>query len=132
MKFGKEFLRVKGLYWVATRPDYTGLCGQAGQVVTLECVGRWLAASPKEYWPADPEELELIQNEWTPEYGDRGNELVFIGQNLNKEEMIEKLNQCLITDQEDALGVPHWKTFNDPLPKWQVVDDDPSIAMQNS
>jgi G3E family GTPase len=124
MSEGKKFLRVKGLFWVATRPDFTGLWGQAGQVVILECAGKWLAASPKENWPTDPEELALIEKDWTPEYGDRGQELVFIGQSLAKEEMIRKLQTCLISDQEDNAGVPLWKTFKDPLPEWKFVEDE--------
>ena len=124
MSEGKKFLRVKGLFWVATRPNFTGLWGQAGQIVTLECAGKWLAGSPKENWPTDPEELALIEKDWTSEYGDRGQELVFIGQSLAKEEMINKIQACLITDQEDKAGVPLWKTFKDPLPKWQFVEDE--------
>jgi G3E family GTPase len=124
MTEGKKFLRVKGLFWVATRPDFIGLWGQAGQVVTLECTGKWLAASPQENWPTDPVELAQIEKDWTTEYGDRGQELVFIGQSLAKEEMIKKLKACLVTDQEDEAGVPFWKTFKDPLPKWQLVEDE--------
>ncbi|MFZ4402881.1 MAG: zinc metallochaperone GTPase ZigA [Pseudobdellovibrionaceae bacterium] len=124
MAEGKKFLRVKGLFWVATRPDFTGLWGQAGQVVTLECAGKWLAASPQENWPTDPEELALIEKDWTEEYGDRGQELVFIGQSLAKEEMIQKLQKCLVTEQEDKAGVPSWKKFKDPLPKWQFIEDE--------
>jgi G3E family GTPase len=116
--YGKNFLRVKGLFWIATRPDFIGLWSQAGQVVTLECAGRWLAASPKENWPTDPEELSILEQDWSPIYGDRGQELVFIGQKIEKEKMLKLLEKTLVTDKEDLQGVPLWKTFNDPLPKW--------------
>jgi G3E family GTPase len=83
---GKKFLRVKGLFWMATRPDFIGLWSQAGQVVTLECAGRWYAALPQEEWPTDSEELALLEKDWNEAYGDRGQELVFIGQDYNKDE----------------------------------------------
>lgn len=126
---GKKYLRVKGLFWVATRPDFIGLWGQAGQVVTLECAGRWYAASPREDWPTDQEDIELLKRDWDPVYGDRGQELVFIGQDLNKASALQKLEACLVTDKEDQGGLPIWKQFKDPLPAWQLMQD---LALQES
>jgi len=122
-KHGKKFLRAKGLFWVASRPDFIGLFSQAGTLATLDCAGLWFAASPQEDWPTDTEELSLIQKDWDPTYGDRGQEIVFIGQDLNKNECLALLNACLLTDTEDRGGVPLWKTFKDPLPKWQLMSD---------
>jgi hypothetical protein len=45
-------------------------------------------------------------------------ELVFIGQNLDKDKIIEKLNSCLLTDDDLLLGRKHWTKFQDPFPKW--------------
>ena len=118
----KNVLRAKGLFWLATRPNVIGLWSQAGQVCQFEPVGRWLAASPQEMWPTDPMELKLIQKDWDETYGDRGQELVFIGQNLNKEEVTAKLEACLLTDEEDMQGVPMWQTFEDPFPDWSMPD----------
>jgi G3E family GTPase len=123
LKEGKRFLRVKGLFWIATRPNYIGLWSQAGQVVTLECVGRWYAASPQEDWPTVKEDLDIIKKDWDEVYGDRGQELVFIGQNLDKEADKNLLDSCLLTDEEDLQGVPAWKKLKDPLPKWQLMND---------
>ncbi|MEO0337147.1 MAG: GTP-binding protein, partial [Pseudomonadota bacterium] len=118
----KNVLRAKGLFWLATRPNLIGLWSQAGQVVQLQCVGRWFAATPKEMWPTDPMELKLIQRDWDETYGDRGQELVFIGQNLNKEEVIAGLEACLLTDEEDMQGVPLWQMFEDPFPEWDLPE----------
>ena len=118
---GEKFLRVKGLFWLATRPDAIGLWSQAGKIANFEYTGRWFAASPKEYWPEDPEELALIEQDWDPIYGDRGNEIVFIGTDLDKPLMYEKLKACLLTDEEDIKGVPYWKTLPDPLPQWDTI-----------
>jgi G3E family GTPase len=117
---GKKFLRVKGLFWVASRPDFSGLWSQAGQIVTLENAGRWYAATPKSGWPTEEEDLTLIQEDWDPTYGDRGQELVFIGQDFSVEEMRARLEECLLTDAEDLAGVAQWKKMKDPLPKWEI------------
>lgn len=123
MKEGRRFLRVKGLFWVATRPDFIGVWSQAGLIASLECGGRWYAASPKEDWPTDPEDLELIQRDWSPVYGDRGTELVLIGQKLDKKAVENLLEQCLLTDPEDQAGVPAWRKIKDPLPRWNLMQD---------
>ena len=120
-KYGEEFIRVKGLFWLATRPDAIGLWSQAGKIAGFEYSGRWYAASPKEYWPTNPIDLELIQEDWDPVYGDRGNEIVFIGTELDKELMYQRLKDCLLTDEEDLKGVPFWQTFKDPFPQWDVI-----------
>ena len=116
---GKDILRAKGLFWVASRPDMIGVWSQAGKVATLEYGGRWYAASPQSMWPEDPEELSDLQANWDSVYGDRGQELVLIGQNLDKERTSRLLMNCLVTDAEDMGGVPVWKKFHDPLPQWQ-------------
>jgi G3E family GTPase len=120
---GKSFLRAKGLFWVATRPDFIGLFSIAGSLCTMDCAGVWFAASPKEDWPTDPEELALIEKDWDATYGDRGNEIVFIGKNLDKEKYLELLNKCLLTQIEDRGGVPVWKKMKDRLPKWTLMTD---------
>lgn len=114
---------------MATRPNLIGLWGQAGQIVTLECAGKWLAASPKNHWPMDPNELALIEKDWIPDYGDRGQELVFIGQSIEKDKIFRSLQICLVTDQEDLIGVALWRTFKDPLPKWQFIEDEHYIQI---
>lgn len=120
---GKKFIRAKGLFWVATRPDFIGIFSQAGTLATIDCAGLWFAASPKADWPTDPDELSIIEKDWDPIYGDRGNEIVFIGQDTNKEKYLNLLNECLVTDEEDRAGVPLWRTFKDPLPNWQLIND---------
>lgn len=122
-KHGKKFLRAKGLFWVATRPDFIGLYSQAGSIATIDCAGVWYASSPKKDWPTDQEELALIEKDWDPLYGDRGNEIVFIGQEIDKQLYLKLLNDCLLTESEDQRGVPFWKTFKDTLPKWELMTD---------
>ena len=129
---GEKFLRVKGLFWLATRPDAIGLWSQAGKIASFEYAGRWYVASPQEYWPQDPEELALIKKDWDPVYGDRGNEIVFIGTEVDKSLLYGKLKDCLLTDEEDLKGVPHWKTLPDPFPEWAVMAENASVSNEGS
>ena len=45
-------------------------------------------------------------------------ELVFIGQHLDKEKMINSLDQCLLTEEEVLKGRVYWESLNDPFPAW--------------
>jgi G3E family GTPase len=60
------------------------------------------------------ENRELIEKNWSKDFGDRHNELVFIGEHLNKEELTQELNNCLITDAE-LLDFLTGKVFVDPF-----------------
>jgi G3E family GTPase len=113
-------LRSKGFFWIATRPSMIGVWAQAGGVSSVEPGGLWYAATPEEDWEIEPEELEEVKMRWDSDFGDRMNELVLIGQNLNKETLIKNFDTCLLTDKELALGKAHWEKQNDPFPVWET------------
>lgn len=52
-------------------------------------------------------------------FGDMRQELVFIGQGLSKEEIIERLNNCLLTDEQLIQGHRVWAEMPDPFPAWE-------------
>ena len=58
------------------------------------------------------------------EYGDRQQELVFIGQDLDQEHVTKMLNQCLLTDDEYELGPPSWEHLDDPMPPIELEAED--------
>lgn len=111
-------LRSKGFFWLASRPDAVGELSQAGGIVRHGPAGIWWAAAPREHWPQDPEYRARIEAEFEGAYGDRRQEIVFIGQNLKPERTREILDRCLLTDTELAVGPEAWKMFDDPFPKW--------------
>jgi G3E family GTPase len=113
-------LRSKGFFWIATRPSVIGVWAQAGGVSSVEPGGIWYAATPEVDWELEPEELEEVKKRWDSDFGDRMNELVLIGQNLNKETLIKNFDTCLLTDKELALGKAHWEKQNDPFPVWET------------
>jgi len=86
--------------------------------------GMWWADAPREHWPEDSEQLALIEAAFEGEFGDRRQEIVFIGQNLEEEHTRETLDSCLLDDTEMALGMESWKQLEDPFPKWFADDDE--------
>jgi G3E family GTPase len=111
-------LRSKGYFWLATRNDIIGMWSQAGGSAEYRAVGYWWAAAPKSRWPDDDETWKAIMKDWEEPYGDRRQQLVYIGQGLDKQEMQLALLNCLLTDEELALGPEGWEAMSDPFPAW--------------
>jgi G3E family GTPase len=111
-------LRAKGFCWIATRPDVMALFSQAGGVVRLDPVGTWWAASPDDEWPDDPLERAEILATWDPYFGDRRQEIVFIGQDLDPASLTRELDAALLTDLEMLDGFAGWRDLDDPFPEW--------------
>ncbi|MDC0709413.1 zinc metallochaperone GTPase ZigA [Stigmatella sp. ncwal1] len=114
----KPVLRSKGFFWLATRMDDTGLWSHAGSSASAEYAGTWYAALPHETWAEDPEVKAQVAQEWQEPWGDRRQEIVFIGAGLNEQSLRGKLDAALLTDQEFARGPLAWKRFRDPFPAW--------------
>ena len=95
-------LRSKGFIWLDCSHSVAYHWSQAGRYVQMEEMGRWWAAVPAESRPARYE--ASIQEDFEGEWGDRRQELVFIGMDLPEAEIRAALNSCLLTDVElDAL-----------------------------
>lgn len=127
--FGQEWsgvIRSKGNFWIATRPQYCGIWSQAGAISRNELAGFWWAASPKEYWPEDAESHAAITARWEEPYGDRQQELVMIGMDMDKVALIKAFDDCLLTDAEIALGIDGWKVLADPFPVWHMESNEVS------
>jgi G3E family GTPase len=108
-------LRSKGFAWLATNHDLALLWSQAGGASRIEPAGYWWAATPEDQWPDDPESLASTQADWQEPWGDRRQELVFIGQAVSESMLCAALDAALLTDEEQALGPEGWLTFPDPL-----------------
>lgn len=113
-----KLIRSKGFFWLATRPEFAGQWSQAGGIARYGFAGLFWKAVPKERWPDDEDYLESIHNLWVEPFGDMRQELVFIGQGLDKEQIISRLDDCLLTPDEVLRGKEYWKTLNDPFPAW--------------
>ena len=120
-------IRAKGFFWLATRPDFVGEVAQAGALVRHQAIGRWLSAVPQEEWSDEAKESANM-DEWVEGYGDRIQEIVFIGlkKEMSEAAIREKLDACLI---EDFLEKPEkYESLDDPFPKWAFTDEDSGNA----
>ena len=117
-QFGK-LIRSKGYFWLATRPQYAGQWSQAGGIARYGFAGLFWKAVPKKDWPTDEEYLENIKKTWVEPFGDIRQELVYIGQELQKEKIIAALDDCLLKEEEVLKGRSYWDTLEDPFPAWK-------------
>lgn len=102
-------IRAKGHFWIASQPDWAAEFSLAGALSSVTPLGRWWAAVPQDRWPVHPESLSQIKALWVEPWGDRRQELVFIGSGMD---------QAKLTAQLDAaLAGEVWG--DDPFPKWQ-------------
>ena len=119
-KFGK-LLRSKGYFWLATRPQLAGQWSQAGGIASYGFAGMFWKAIPEKDWPDDEDYLASIKKQWVEPFGDMRQELVFIGQGLDRSKMIEALDECLLSEEEVLKGKSYWSTLSDPFPAWNQV-----------
>ncbi|KAL3490076.1 CobW/HypB/UreG, nucleotide-binding domain-containing protein [Aspergillus germanicus] len=93
-------LRSKGFFWLATRPLHFGEWSQAGGMLTVGPGGPWFAEVPREDWPEDKDVRESIERDFQGTWGDRRQELVFIGEGLDVEAITGLLDGCLLDDKD--------------------------------
>ncbi len=109
-KFPSNIIRSKGLFWIASRPNQALIWNQAGGSLRADSAGVWWASMSKENRALHPYYIDnqyLTKSKWDPIFGDRTNELVIIGHNLNQEEIQAGLDSCLATEEE--LNSTAWK-----------------------
>lgn len=101
--FPSQIIRSKGLFWLASRPDQALIWGQAGGSLKADSAGVWWSSMPFEKRTQFIDFIEnqaTIEENWDAKLGDRKNEIVFIGQEMDKEAIISMLDDCLTTDKE--------------------------------
>ena len=111
-------VRAKGFFWLSSRPDFVGEVSQAGAFVRHQGIGRWWAAIPKNQWPDGDNFEGVIKQYWVDDYGDRRQEIVFIGlsSEMDKEAISAELDKCLVKDYLDAPEAA--EKLKDPFPQW--------------
>ncbi|MFO1044463.1 MAG: GTP-binding protein [Planctomycetaceae bacterium] len=117
-ELASSIVRSKGLMWLASRHDLGGEWSSAGNVLSCEPLGQWLSATPQDDWPDDAVFLSELKSVWREPYGDRRQELVLIGCNLDENLLTTALDECLLTDEEFAEGPEVWAGYEDPFDPW--------------
>ena len=93
--FPKSVIRCKGLIWFSNEPSIGYVFEQAGKQVQAFESGEWIASAPKYEQAQLLKENPDIAEDWDPKYGDRMEKLVFIGKDMDKKDIFEKLDKCL-------------------------------------
>jgi len=117
--YGK-LLRSKGYFWLASRPEYAGQWSQAGGIAHYGFGGMFWKAVPESQWPSDEDYLSSIKEKWVEPFGDMRQELVFIGQGIDEDEITAALDDCLLTEDELLRGKDYWYALEDPFPVWEL------------
>ena len=113
----KGVLRSKGFFWVAANHRVAYEWAQAGSVSNVEPSGVWLAAMPRQYWNNLENPNPDKDPNWDPRFGDRAQQLVFIGQNMNEAMMRRTLDECLLDAQQAAASSKEWTKLQNPFPE---------------
>ena len=96
-RWPKGVIRTKGICWFHDEPEMCYVFEQAGKQVSIRNAGQWYATMPENELQLFKEQNPGLQRDWDEQYGDRMQKLVFIGQHLDKESIVEALDQCLET-----------------------------------
>ncbi|MCX5495710.1 GTP-binding protein [Kaistia dalseonensis] len=111
-------IRAKGFFWLATRPDLVGEIAQAGALVRTLRRGRWWASVSPQRWPDDAEWRAAMRGYLDPVWGDRRQEIVFIGIDpMDEQALRQQLDDCLVPSVT-AFTPKAWAKLHDPFPTW--------------
>ena len=110
-------LRSKGFFWVAADHRVLYEWAQAGGVVNVNPTGMWWAAVPREHWVHPEGQRPDQRPDWHPRFGDRAQQLVFIGQQMPEAAMRARLDACLLDERLAAADSKAWAEFQNPFPE---------------
>ncbi len=109
-------IRSKGYCWIATHHDEAFRWSQAGVSIKLDQDGPWMCTVDESEWPEGDETRDWIRGTMEKPWGDRRQELVFIGSEMDVVVLLSRLEDCLLTDDEMRLTPAHWSLWDCPLP----------------
>ena len=108
-------IRAKGHFWVATRPEWLAEFSLAGALSSIAPLGTWWASVPEERWPDSDALQEYLKNHWEEPWGDRRQELVFIGADIDWPGLKARLDDALLPDGAGTA----LEDLEDPFPAWR-------------
>ncbi|GAB4102673.1 zinc metallochaperone GTPase ZigA [Micromonospora taraxaci] len=111
-----DVIRSRGHLWLASQPETVVAWEFAGGGLSMASLGRWLTAQPDDSWDHVSDQRRLAAAlDWDPYYGDRHQNLVFVGLDLDPADLHRTLSGCLLTDAELADGEETWLRYVDPF-----------------
>lgn len=115
-------IRAKGHFWIASRPEWVAEFSLAGALSSISPLGQWWAVVPEERRPTHESAQAYLKNHWQEPWGDRRQELVFIGAGIDWAALKERLNECLVPVHE-APSIDKLPTYVDPFPQWRRANE---------
>ncbi len=115
-----NIIRSKGLFWIASRKGDALNWSQAGGSLKADKAGVWWSSMPyseRIRFEGFVDHQKEIESKWDKRFGDRLNELVIIGQELEKENIIKEMEACLCTESE-IRDMEVGLRFKDPFPEY--------------
>lgn len=109
-------IRAKGHFWIASRPNWAVEFSLAGAMSSVTPLGGWWASVPRDRWPTHPDALREVAALWLDPWGDRRQELVFIGAGMDRAALTARLDAALI--EAEAFTPEAWVRLPDPFPQW--------------
>lgn len=116
-------LRSKGFFWVAADPRVAYEWSLAGGSSNVNSSGMWWAAVPREHWGHPDGERPDQRPEWDPRFGDRLQQLVFIGRGMNEAEIRRRLDACLLDEALAKSDSKAWAQLHNPFPELEQEEN---------
>ena len=111
-------IRAKGHFWISTRPDWLAEFSLAGALSSIEPLGTWWASVPQDRWPENTTLHNYLKTNWEEPWGDRRQEIVFIGAGIDWPGLKAKLDEALVPEAL-AKSIDNLPQSEDPFPLWR-------------
>ncbi|SPJ27114.1 GTP-binding protein [Falsiruegeria mediterranea] len=111
-------IRAKGHFWIATRPDWVAEFSLAGALSSIQPLGTWWATVPEDRRPDHESARAYMQAHWQEPWGDRRQEIVFIGSGIDWPALKARLDGALLPAIA-ATGPHDLPDLSDPFPIWR-------------
>lgn len=115
-------IRAKGHFWISTRPDWVAEFSLAGALSSIKPLGTWWAAVPEDRRPDHDSARAYMQAHWQEPWGDRRQEIVFIGAGTDWPTLQARLDKCLVPAVA-AQGPNNLPDYIDPFPAWHRAEE---------
>ena len=115
-------IRAKGHFWISTRPDWVAEFSLAGSLSSIKPLGTWWASVPEDRRPTHDSAQAYMKAHWQDPWGDRRQEIVFIGAGIDWPALKACLDNCLVPAVA-AVGPDNLPDYPDPFPIWRRKED---------
>ena len=116
-------IRAKGHFWLATRPEWVAEFSLAGALSSVKPLGTWWATVPEDRRPTHDSPRAYMKAHWHEPWGDRRQEIVFIGAGIDWPALKARLDDCLLPADVASSVEALPDDLPDPFPGWRRVEE---------